>query len=155
MNAAPSRPSVQKDRECRAGCGKCVCVVDADHHVCEEMCVRLAYRRKKFCIDTHITHAQHRQTHSTRSVTVQKNCAGVPPGGLPMSAVLWWFMCCRGTRPWAAVSTDTAILLAHQAELRKAEGRTILFNRRREESLESDRYRKKISICNLLITPNQ
>ena len=150
MNAAPSRPSVQKDRECRAGCGKCVCVVDADHHVCEEMCVRLAYRRKKFCIDTHITHAQHRQTHSTRSVTVQKNCAGVPPGGLPMSAVLWCSMCCRGTRPWAAVSTDTAILLRRHTKLNCARPRAEQFysiDGGREESLKSD--------PDCLITPNQ
>ena len=155
MNAAPSRPSVQKDRECRAGCGKCVCVVDADHHVCEEMCVRLAYRRKKFCIDTHITHAQHRQTHSTRSAYRTKKLRRGSPGGPPHVCCALVVYVLPGHKALGSVSTDTAILLAHQAELRKTEGRTILFNRRREESLESDRYRKKISICNLLITPNQ
>ena len=60
-------------------------------------------------------HTSH--THSTgkhtahAALTVQKNCAGVPPGGLPMSAVLWCSMCCRGTRPWTAVFTRHSLLV--------------------------------------------
>ena len=99
------------------------CILYAHRHI-YKIYTHLNYD-KKHTNNTHSTHV----THAT--LTFRNFCPGFPPGGLPMSAVLWCSMCCRGTRPWTAMSADNCHLAEWRhtkLNCREAEGRTILFN---------------------------